>query len=279
MAERSGPGYASSTEDRLPWLEPVEDDAAEYAVPRGRLAGGVIAALVVIAVAVGGLFWLRGPRPQAASTEIALIPAPAGNYKTKPENPGGMKVEGQDGAAAVSQGADPNATIDTSATPETPVRAPNATKLATAEPVKPPVSAVPAKPTVSAKPAAPAAPAATATATPVKPVTKPVQVAVKTAPPTVKPSSTTVALPAATAKPAAGGGSIQLGAFSSQASADAAWKSLSGRFASLGGLSKNVVTAPKGSGTVYRLRANGAGAPGVCGKLKVAGESCVVIHD
>jgi cell division septation protein DedD len=260
MAERSGPSYASSTEDRLPWLEPVEDDAGDYAVPRSRLVGGVIAALVVIAVVVGGLFWLRQPRPQAASTEIALIPAPAGNYKSKPENPGGMKVAGQgDTVYQASQGADPNATIDTNATPETPVRPPHGTKLATAAPAK--------------------VPAATATATPVKPATKPTVVAIKTAPAAVKPSSTTVALPAATAKPAAGGVAIQLGAFSSQASADAAWKALSGRFASLGGLSKNVVAASKGSGTVYRLRASGSGAAGVCGKLKVAGESCVVIRD
>jgi hypothetical protein len=267
MAERSGPSYASSTEDRLPWLEPVEDDAGDYAVPRSRLVGGVIAALVVIAVVVGGLFWLRQPRPQAASTEIALIPAPAGNYKSKPENPGGMKVAGQgDTVYQASQGADPNATIDTNATPETPVRPPHGTKLATAAPAK--------------------VPAASATATPVKPATKPVVaaakptvVAIKTAPAAVKPSSTTVALPAATAKPAAGGVAIQLGAFSSQASADAAWKALSGRFASLGGLSKNVVAASKGSGTVYRLRASGSGAAGVCGKLKVAGESCVVIRD
>jgi hypothetical protein len=298
MAERSGPTYASSTEDRLPWLEPVEDDAMEYAVPRGRLVGGVIAALVVIAVVVGGLFWLRQPRPQAASDEVALIPAPAGNYKTRPENPGGMKVAGQgDTAYATSQGAEPNATIDTNAMPETPVRTPTATKLASATPAKPPVaSTIPAKPavapTVPAKPAATAAaakPAATAaaakpaaTAAVAKPATKPTtkstEIAIKTAPPVTKPSSTTVTLPAP-AKPAAGGVAIQLGAFSSEAKADAAWKSLSGRFATLAGLTKTIVAAPKDSGTVYRLRASGAGAPAICGKLKVAGESCVVTHD
>ena len=264
MAERSGPGYASSTEDRLPWLEPVEDDAADYAVPRGRLAGGVIAALVVIAVVVGGLFWARTPRQQVASSgEVPLISAPAGAYKSRPENPGGMKVAGQgDTVYQASQGADPNATIDTNATPEAPVRPPHGAKLATAAPA----TVTPAKTPV-------------ATATAAKPATKPAQVAIKTAPPVAKPSTTTVALPPATAKLSAGGVAVQLGAFSSQASADAAWKSLSGRFASLGGLTKNVVAAPKGSGTVYRLRATGAGAADVCGKLKVAGESCVVIRD
>jgi cell division septation protein DedD len=255
MAERSGPGYASSTEDRLPWLEPVEDDVADYAVPRGRLAGGVILALVAIAVIVGGLFWARTPKQQVASTdEIALIPAPAGNYKSKPANPGGMKVPGQgDAVYQASQGRDPNATIDTNATPETPIRPPHATQVATAASTKTPA----------------------AITTPAKPTTKPTVVAIKTVP--AKPAATTVTLPAATAKPASGGAAIQLGAFSSQASAEAAWKSLSGRFASLGGLSKSIVAAPQGSSTVYRLRASGAGASGACGKLKVAGESCVVI--
>jgi len=260
MAERSGPGYASSNEDRLPWLEPVEDDAADYAVPRSRLAGGVIIALVAIAVIVGGLFWLRQPRPQASeSGEIALISAPAGNYKSKPADAGGMKVAGQgDTVYQASQGADPNAKIDTSAMPEAPVRPPHGTQVATAAPAKTPAAtATPAKPVA-------------------KPATKPTEVAIKTAPP-AKPATTTVALPAA--KPAPGGVSIQLGAFSSQASADAAWKSLSGRFATLASLSKNVVAAPKGTGTVYRLRASGAGATDVCGKLKVAGESCVVVRD
>jgi outer membrane biosynthesis protein TonB len=277
MAERSGPSYASSTEDRLPWLEPVEDDAADYVVPRGRLAGGVVIALIAIAVIVGGLFWLRQPRSQASeSGEIALIQAPPGNYKTKPADAGGMKVAGQgDTVYQASQGADPNAKIDTSATPEAPVRPPHPTQVASAEPTKAPATTAPTPP---AKPAAtaPAKPTATAVATPAKPAakpaTKPVQVAAKPTPP--KPATTTVALPAA--KPAPGV-SIQLGAFSSQASADAAWKSLSGRYASLGALSKNIVAVPKGSGTVYRLRASGAGAKDACGKLKAGGASCVVI--
>jgi cell division septation protein DedD len=252
MAERSG-SSVSSSEDRLPWLEPVEDDVADYAVPRGRLAGGVVLALVAIAVIVGGLFWARTPRPEVASTdEIALIPAPPGNYKTKPADAGGMKVDGAGTAATVSQGADPDAKINMAGAPEAPVKSPAATKVAAAEPAKAPTP-----------PAAPAKPAA-----------KPTALASK-AP--AKPAATTVALPAATAK--LSGPAIQLGAFSSQASADAAWKSLSGRYASLGGLSKNVVAAPKGSGTVYRLRAAGANAVDACVKMKAAGGSCVVVRD
>lgn len=258
MAERSGPGYASSTEDRLPWLEPADDDVADYAVPRGRLAGGVILALVAIAVIVGGLFYVRTPRQQVASSgDVPLITAPAGSYKSKPVDAGGMKVAGQGTAATVSQGQDPDAKIDVAAGPEAPVKAPTATKVAAAESVKAPAPAKPAaKPMVVATKAPP----------PAKPMPTP-----------AKPAATTVALPAATAK--LSGPAIQLGAFSSQASADAAWKSLTGRFASLGGLSKNVVAAPKDGNTVYRLRAAGAGAVDACVKMKAAGGSCVVVRD
>jgi hypothetical protein len=265
MAERSGPTYSSSTEDRLPWLEPVEDEATEFAVPRSRLVGGVVLALAVIAVFIGGLFWLRQPPRQAASDEIALLPAPAGPYKTRPDKPGGMTIAGSnDTASAAATGAEPNGTIDTKSGPEAPIKAPAATKVATA--------------------AAPVKPATVAPTAPVKPAVKPpVQVATKTVPPaikpaTAKPAATTVALPATATKPL-GGVSVQLGAFSSQASAEAAWKSLSGKYASLGGLTKNVVAAPKDGGTVYRLRAAGAGAADACSKMKAAGGSCVVIRD
>jgi hypothetical protein len=71
---------------------------------------------------------------------------------------------------------------------------------------------------------------------------------------------------------------VQLGAFSSQASAERAWKALSGRFGYLAPLSHSVVSASVGGKTVYRLRASGADAKGVCGRLRVAGESCVEVQ-
>ena len=77
---------------------------------------------------------------------------------------------------------------------------------------------------------------------------------------------------------AASGGLVQLGAFSSEAKADAAWTALSKRFAFLAPLNKNIVSATVGSGKIYRLRAvAGADANRVCGKLKVAGESCLLV--
>ncbi|HEV2078840.1 MAG TPA: SPOR domain-containing protein [Allosphingosinicella sp.] len=76
----------------------------------------------------------------------------------------------------------------------------------------------------------------------------------------------------------AGDSSIQLGAFSSQAAAEAAWKALSGRFKYLEPLTHSIVPVQMGDRTLYRLRAGGPDAAGICGRLQVAGEDCVTLN-
>ena len=74
---------------------------------------------------------------------------------------------------------------------------------------------------------------------------------------------------------------VQLGAFSSDAAAAKAWTNLSKRFAYLADLNKSVSPAKVGDGTVYRLRVaagTAANATNLCGKLRVAGENCVVVR-
>ncbi len=75
-----------------------------------------------------------------------------------------------------------------------------------------------------------------------------------------------------------GGAMIQLGAYGSEAVAKDGWKKLSRRYAYLAPLAMTIEPAQVGGGTVYRLRAAaGAQARMICGKLKVAGESCLVV--
>jgi hypothetical protein len=108
------------------------------------------------------------------------------------------------------------------------------------------------------------------------PASKPVPapLAVKTVP--AAPAKTETATKTETA-PAAGG-TIQLGALPSEAAANSAWKSLSGRYAYLASLSHMVVKAEVNGKTYYRLRASAGGqASSVCAKLKVAGEACSVV--
>jgi len=275
---RDGAG-SGVDEDRLPWLEPVDDeDMPEGGVAAGKLIGALIAALVAIGLIIGGSFWLRQRNTEVADNGgPATIPAPPGPYKIKPADAGGMKVPGQgDASYSAVTGADPNAQIDMNAVAEAPIATKPAPKPVPATPPAPPptqtASAAPAKPgPAPAKPApAPTKPVATA-AIPSS-TTK-----LASAAPAPKPS-TSAAKPT-TSVPASGatsGPAVQLGSFSSQAKADAAWKSLSGRFSYLGGLTEQVVTGTVGGNTVYRLRASGAGASGICSKLKVAGETCII---
>lgn len=103
------------------------------------------------------------------------------------------------------------------------------------------------------------------------------------------PTSATPASPAATATTAAvaaaapataGGVGVQVGAFSSQASADAGWgKLVTQANGALSGVSHRVVAGTADNGTIYRLQAiapDRASASALCGRLKAAGISCQV---
>lgn len=87
----------------------------------------------------------------------------------------------------------------------------------------------------------------------------------------------------AQAAPAESDGSsvIQLGAFSSESAANGAWASLSKRFAYLSELNRSVAPTEVGGSKLYRLRVF-AGSPAnartLCGKLRVAGENCVIVR-
>ncbi|HYE28148.1 MAG TPA: SPOR domain-containing protein [Allosphingosinicella sp.] len=219
------------SDDRLPWLEAVEEDGGEGGPSALKLIVAVLIGLAAIGGIVGGIFWL-GSRDGTANRPPETIAAPEGPYKVKPDSPGGMAVEGQgETAFDAAQGGIPNASIDTEAVPETPVTGqPKAQAPATTEPPL-----------------------------------------LKAPPPTNAPAARTET-PAA---PAAGGATIQLGAFPNAATAEKAWKALSGRFAYLAPLSHSVVSAQVGGRTWYRLRASGPGAANVCGRLRVAGENCL----
>ncbi|HZF41782.1 MAG TPA: SPOR domain-containing protein, partial [Sphingomonadaceae bacterium] len=193
-------------------------------------------------------FFQLGNRDSGGTQDVEMIAAEDGGvYKEAPQTPGGMKVDGEgDTAYAASEGADPDGRIDLDAIPEAPVA--GAQGVAPAEQMK------------------------------VKTDARTAQAEPKAEAPVVKPEP---APEPAAATPAVGGTSVQLGAFSSNSAAQGAWKSLSGRISALKPLNNSVVTATVGGKTVYRLRAsvaNRADANTLCGKLKVAGESCSIVN-
>ena len=224
---------ATGDEDRLPWLEAVDEEDEGEGPSIVKLIVAVLIGLAAIGGIVGGVFWLanRDEAP-AAGGDAELIKAQEGAYKVRPDDPGGMTVEGEgDTAFAASAGEDSKGAIDTSKMPEAPV--------------------------TSAEP-------------------KQAQPQPKAEEPLLKAPAPTNEQPS---RPAAGGGAtIQLGAFSSQAGANDAWKAMSGRFKYLAPLSHSVVPVTTGGRTLYRLRASGPEAANLCGRLRVAGESCVVVN-
>ncbi len=110
-------------EDRLPWLEAVEEDDNQSGPPIAKLVGAIIIGLIAIAVIVGGLFWLGNRNRADGNGEV--IAAPEGDYKVRPDQPGGMNVTGEGGtAAAASAGAQPKGQINTNAVAEAPIARP-----------------------------------------------------------------------------------------------------------------------------------------------------------
>ena len=111
-------------DDRLPWLEAVEEDEARDGPSALKMIVAVLIGLAAIGGLVGGFFWLNN-RTAGGGGNGELIEAPDGAYKVRPDDPGGMAVEGEgDTAFAATQGEDPKGSIDTSAVPETPVTRP-----------------------------------------------------------------------------------------------------------------------------------------------------------
>lgn len=131
--------------------------------------------------------------------------------------------------------------------------------LASALPGAPAVAASPAATAQATAPAAPTAPPAPAT--PVEPVAR-------------------AAAPVVAPPPAMDYG-VQLGAFSSEAKAQAEWqRALRTHGSALAGLTPAVAPVRSGAGTLYRLRAATPGeakSRSICEALRAKGQACVVV--
>lgn len=237
-------GEEAAGEDRLPWLETVEPDE-KPAAPVGRVIALVLLGLVAIAGIVFAVFQFGGQQPGGDGT---LIAAQEGDYKVRPDEPGGLKVEGEgDTAIATSAGKGAgNGAIDLRAVPEAPVAGATAPAAKQIAPPKAGRSATAAVPEAGGRLVA-AAPMTGSRPT--------------------------------TSGTANGGALVQLGAYPSEAAANAAWDRFSKRFAYVAALGKSVQPVATGGRTLYRLRVNAGSAnqaADICGRLRVAGETCFV---
>ena len=253
-------GLGLGDEDRLPWLEAADDYEDDGEVSPTRLLVMVLGGLILIGAVLGGLWWMQNG---GARGEGELIVAQKGDYKVTPSNDAAKTFDGEgDASFAASEGAEPSGKVDASRMPEEPAASP-AEREAAAKAVKK---------AESDKAAATKALVAKGTAD---------KSAADKGKPAPAATSVKTVEPAKAAPAPAGGAMIQLGAFSSEAAAAKAWTNLSKRFGYLANLNQSVSPATVESGKVYRLRAtagSAANAQSLCGKLRVAGENCVVVR-
>lgn len=197
-------------DEHLPWLE-SDEDYEEEGVDTVRIAVFAVIGLMVIALLVGGIWWMSRTHGSSAVADGSTIEAPKTPYKTKPAEPGGKTFEGTgDESFAVAEGQD------------------RESRLATSPAAKPGVDA---------------------------------------------------ATPANTQATADEGVGVQVGAFSTRATAIEGWRKLVGQYAPLKGLKYRIVEGKADIGTVYRLQAvapNLVAANSLCGKLKASGGACQV---
>ncbi|KQO55549.1 SPOR domain-containing protein [Sphingomonas sp. Leaf257] len=229
--------------DRLPWLETVEADEPE-GVGIGKVIALVILGLAILA-AIGFGFYKWQAHRAATDGDGALIAAPEGDYKVRPADPGGLKIKGEGNTAIATSAGKPGGTgaIDLRAVPEAPM---NGTRVVQ-KPAEPNGgrNAVAQVPESGGKLVAPAP----------------------------------VAAARAPAAAPTGGAMVQLGAYPSESSANAAWDRFSKRFSYVAALGKVVQPVASNGKTLYRLRVNAGSAnqaADICGRLRVAGESCFV---
>ena len=261
-------------DDDAPWLAEAAP-RPETRVSRRSLFWTLLILLSLAAIAVIGVIILVSKK-DAGSTQgymnaeqAPLITAESGPYKVAPLDPKGLQVEGQDQTLyAAGEGIDQGSVIDQSAMPEQPLPRPG-TVAPTVAPPGPPRDLVPEASNMPTREPPPTA-AAPVIAPPAKPPTP--------KPPTPKPPAPkAIITPPATAKPtpARRPGTVQLGAFSSEAAANTAWASIAARHGLSG---KRIIAVDSGGKTLYRLRAATPDTAATCAKLKAAGDACTPVE-
>jgi cell division protein FtsN len=278
----------------------------EEDVEGSRLPLLIVLALLVLAMFAGFVWLAYSEGVVRGRSEIPVVTAEAGPARVAPANPGGAAAPYK-GFKIYEQPAPPDEDTAQDVSPRTPAEA-------KASPAPAPAAAAP-KQTAAATPAPKPAPVAKTQAPPAKPVTPPAKMAEATPAPkptpvakppipapkaaTAAPAQPSAPLALATAAPkqlaanappapapvaqapaASGAYVLQIGAYKSQAEADAAWNTYKAKHAALlAGYSPNVAQADLGDkGTWYRLRIAGFSskdvASALCDRLKADGGGC-----
>lgn len=294
MVRARGSGASDTGEDDSPpWLEPAAlSEDGESFLSRKWIVGGAAVFLValvgtVIAVSSGekedpyGMSIVAG-----ANGEPPLILAPKEPFRVKPDDPGGMKVDGEGLLIGqVASGGELDSEVKLATGPEQPVERP-------APPPEPEPAPAPAQPAQAAGQQArqqgtgQQVAGAQAGAQGPTALTPP-QAEAKPAPAEQAGAKADAGKPAAKAEearpevPKKPAYFLQLGAFSSVERANAGWQQFSATYEKeLENLGPDIQPVKTGDKTMYRLRAGPislkARADSLCNRLKKAGQACLV---
>jgi|GEM_PF-389400 len=277
-------------DENAPWLEEAEfEDGPTHTLVGRRTLWSILFGLAVLTLGVVvGIMLVSGqengpidvPR-QGEAVPVLVSPGP---WKIEPTGPDieGIPVDGQGGIRfGTGIGHETQARIDLNALPEDPLPRPGLVDeealAAAPAPVDGAANILPPAPVLAPDGLSPR------TATPRASTPKPVDTVVpREAPRPVQPKTIFAPEPPSRAPAAAGSGQVlQLGAFSTEARARSAFRSLSERFNYLGGLTPLIMPISKDGRTLYRLRTtadNPAAAQEICGRLRVAGEACSIVE-
>lgn len=112
----SNDGLGLDDPDRLPWLETADGYEYDEGASPLKVAALVLGGLALLAVIVGGIYWLQRNQTGGAQGNGELIAAQEGNYKVAPDDREGKKFEGEgDAAFAASEGQKTGAIISSPA--------------------------------------------------------------------------------------------------------------------------------------------------------------------
>lgn len=304
----------SRDDDSPPWLEPaaLSDDEDGPVLSRKWIVGG--AAVFVIALVGTVIAVSSGEEEDPYGNAIVagadggppLIVAPKEPYRVAPKDPGGMRADGEGlMIGEVASGKELNPDVKLATGPEQPVERPAPPPVAEAAPLLPPEAeaamAAPQAPKAAPKAAEPApvapkteiAKADTAKAEAARAQAEKAEAARLAAEKAEAEKAAAAARAEAARKQAEAEAKakaeaakkpvyfLQLGAFSSVDRAQAGWQEFAAKYSKeLESLGPDVQPVRTGDKTMYRLRAGPislkARADSLCGKLKAAGQPCLV---
>jgi hypothetical protein len=272
----------TDVDDDAPWLAEATP-VARTDVSRRSLFWTLFVVLALATIVTIGLMLLMAQK-QGGSTEgymnaeqAPVITAEPGPYKVKPDDPAGMEIDGLDGTIyTAGEGIDESSAIDPSLAPEQPLPRPGTVTGPPRELIPEADAPAPAAPPPAAAPSPVAAPAAMPPAAAAAPAPAPAKPAAPK-PSAAKPTTPKplVSLPDTPSAKPARAGNVQLGAFSSEEKANAAWAGLAGRYGLSG---KRIIAVESGGRTLYRLRAASADPAGTCARMKAAGDACAAVE-